>query len=57
MRDRPHDEAMSECLRADAAYAAELLADLLREGSPTELAILFKQLALAFGVHDHTPDI
>jgi len=49
MRDRSHDEAMSEYLRADSAYAAELLADVLREGSPAELAILLEQLALAFG--------
>jgi len=57
MRDRPHDEAMSEYFRADSAYAAELLADVLREGSPAELAILLEQLALAFGVYDHTPDV
>lgn len=40
MRDRPHSEAMPEQLRADPAYAAELLADVLRVGSPAELAIL-----------------
>lgn len=54
MRDRPHSEAMSEQLRADPAYAAELLADVLREGSPAELAILLQQLTLAFGAHDQT---
>lgn len=52
MRDRPHSEAMSEQFRADPAYAAELLVDLLREGSPAELAILLRQITLAFGAHD-----
>ncbi len=47
MRDRSHDEAMSEQLSADPAYAAELLADVLRQGSPAELDILLRQLAYA----------
>lgn len=54
MRDRPHSEAMSERLRADPAYAAELLNDVLCEGSPAELVVLLQQLALAFGAHDQT---
>nr|WP_095067070.1 hypothetical protein [Pseudomonas sp. Irchel 3A18] len=54
MRDRPHSEAMSEALRADPAYAAELLTHVLRDGSPAELVILLKQLILAFGVNDQT---
>lgn len=52
MRDRSHDEVMSEQLSADPAYAAELLADVLRDGSPAELIILLRQLALAVGMHD-----
>lgn len=52
MKDRPHSEAMYELLRADPAYAAELLADVLREGSRAELAILLQQLSLAFGTHE-----
>jgi len=52
MRDRSHDDAMSERLSADPAYAAELLADVLREGSPAELVILLRQLALAVVAHD-----
>lgn len=52
MRDRSHSEAMSELLSADPAYAAELLAEVLREGSLAELIILLQQLALAFGTHD-----
>lgn len=51
MKDRSHDEVMSERLSADPAYAAELLADVLRDGSPAELVILLRQLALAVGVH------
>lgn len=52
MRDRTHDEAMAEQLRADPAYAAELLADVIREGDPAELVILLRQLALVVGAHD-----
>lgn len=54
MRDRLHDEAMSEQLRADPSYAAELLADVIREGDPAELDILLRQLALAVGAHDQS---
>ncbi len=53
MKDRPHSEAMSEQLRADPAYAAELFADVLREGRPAELVILLQQLFLAFGAHEY----
>ncbi len=52
MRDRTHDEVMSEQLSADPAYAAELLTDVLRDGSLLELVILLRQLALAIGMHD-----
>ncbi|MGN8342186.1 hypothetical protein ACLEJQ_01085 [Pseudomonas sp. SMV71] len=52
MRDRTHDEVMSEQLSADPAYAAELLSDVLRDGSLLELVILLRQLALAIGMHD-----
>lgn len=51
MRDRPHSEAVAEQLRADPAYAAELLAEIRRDGSPTELAIFLKQLTLTFGAY------
>ncbi len=54
MRDRSHDDAMSEQFGKDPAYAAELLADVIREGTPAELAILLRQLALAVGLHDQT---
>ena len=52
MRDRSHNEAMAEQLGADTEYAVELLADVLREGSPAELVILLQQLALALGALD-----
>lgn len=56
MRDRAHSEAMSEQFRADPGYAAELLDDVLCEGSSEELAILLQQLAYAFNSHDHIKD-
>jgi len=49
MRDRSHDEAMSEQFRADPGYAAELFVEVRRNGSVAELAILLRQLATAFG--------
>ncbi len=52
MKDRSHHEAMAEQLRADPVYASELVAEVLREGSPAELVILLQQLALAFGTQD-----
>jgi len=41
MRDRPHSEAMSEALCANAGYAAELLTHVLRDDSPAELVIFY----------------
>ncbi|MNJ28110.1 hypothetical protein D3C77_226360 [compost metagenome] len=49
MKDRPHDEAMAEQLHADPAYAADLLTEVRRNGDLTELAILLRQMAKAFG--------
>jgi|TARA_A100001391_G_scaffold205456_1_gene206529 DNA-binding phage protein len=49
MKDRSHDEAMAEHFRADPNYAAELLAEVRRNGDPAELAILLRQMAAAFG--------
>nr|WP_232105929.1 hypothetical protein [Pseudomonas parafulva] len=56
MRDRSHTDVMSEQLRADPAYAAELLADVLREGSPAELCIILHQVFLAFGSYDQASE-
>ncbi|AWN11152.1 addiction module antidote protein [Salmonella enterica subsp. enterica serovar Derby] len=47
MKDRPHDTAMAEHFRAHPTYAAELLADVRRDGNPAELAILLRQMATA----------
>jgi hypothetical protein len=33
MKDRPHDVAMAEHFRAHPTYAAELLAEVCREGN------------------------
>lgn len=49
MKDRSHDAAMGECLRADPTYAAELLAEVRRAGDAAELAILLRQMATASG--------
>lgn len=48
MKDRSHDEAMSELFQAEPAYAAELLAEVIRDGDADELAILERQLSAAF---------
>ncbi|WP_368746240.1 addiction module antidote protein [Klebsiella aerogenes] len=47
MKDRSHDTAMAEHFRADPTYAAELLAEIRRDGTPAELAILLRQMATA----------
>lgn len=47
MKDRSHDEAMAEHFRADPAYAAELLAEVRRNGDPAELAMLLRLMATA----------
>ncbi|EOY6404413.1 addiction module antidote protein [Klebsiella pneumoniae] len=45
MKDRSHDTAMVEHFRADPSYAAELLAEVRRNGDPAELAILLRLMA------------
>lgn len=47
MKDRSHDTAMAEHFRADPTYAAELLAEVRRNGDPAELPILLRQMASA----------
>jgi hypothetical protein len=39
---------MSELFQAEPAYAAELLAEVIRDGDADELAILERQLSAAF---------
>ncbi|HHH9354160.1 TPA: addiction module antidote protein [Pseudomonas aeruginosa] len=55
MKGRPHDTAMAEHFRAHPTYAAELLAEVRRDGNPAELAILLRQMATA-SASDARPD-
>ena len=50
MKDRSHDEAMSELFQADPLNAAELRAEVVRDGNADELAILERLLSAAFAV-------
>lgn len=47
MKDRPHDTAMAEHFHADPTYAAELLAEVRRDGNTAELTILLRQMVTA----------
>lgn len=49
MRDRPHDEAMAELYRNDPTYALQLLNSILEDGDQSELLIVLRQIAKAFG--------
>lgn len=55
MKDRSHDEAMAELFEADQSYAAELLAEVVRDGNADELAILERQLWAAAATMDANP--
>jgi len=55
MKDRSHDEAMVDRFQADPSYAAELLAEVVRDGSVDELAILDRQLLVAFATGEVDP--
>ncbi|EJF4706192.1 addiction module antidote protein [Salmonella enterica] len=57
MKDRSHDTAMAEHFRANPTYAAELLAEVRRDGTPAEVAILLRQMATASagGASPRTP--
>lgn len=55
MRDRSHDEAMAELFQTDPSYAAELLAEVCRDGDADELAVLKRQLSVAFAMKDIDP--
>ncbi|RMO97270.1 hypothetical protein ALQ31_01101 [Pseudomonas amygdali pv. morsprunorum] len=52
MKDRSHDELMVERFQADPSYAAKLLAEVVRDGSVDELAILERQLSAAFALRE-----
>ena len=49
MRSRPHDEAMAEMYRDDPALALEVINDILADGDQSELLIVLRQMAQAFG--------
>lgn len=52
MKDRNHDEAMAEFFQANPSFAAELLAEVVRDGNADELAILERQLSAALVTRD-----
>ncbi|WP_183142267.1 hypothetical protein [Pseudomonas cichorii] len=55
MKDRSHDEAMVELFHADPSFAAELLAEVVRDGNADELAILERHLSAAFATKEAKP--
>ena len=55
MKDRSHAEAMAELFRTDPSYAVELLAEVVRDGNADELAVLERQLSIAFATSDSNP--
>lgn len=55
MKDRSHYEVMVELFQADPSYAAELLAEVVRDGNANELAVLERQLSAAFAIKDANP--
>ncbi|MCW8276966.1 hypothetical protein IMF27_15830 [Pseudomonas sp. PCH199] len=44
MKDRSHDEAMTDYFRANPAYAEALLSEVRSGGDPAEWAVLLRQL-------------
>ena len=49
MRDRAHDEAMAAEFQKDPAYAVGMLNSILEDGDQSELLIVLRQMAKAFG--------
>jgi probable addiction module antidote protein len=49
MKDRLHDESMTELFQEDPAYALELLNSILEDGEQGELLIALRQMTKAFG--------
>jgi probable addiction module antidote protein len=49
MRSRPHDEAMAELYRSDPAFAVEVINGILKDGDQSELLVVLRQMAQAFG--------
>lgn len=52
MKDRRHDEAMADIFRADPSYAAELMAEVVRDANADGLAILKRQQSVAFATKE-----
>lgn len=50
MKDRSHDEAMAELFQEDPAFAAEYMAQLLRDGEAGDFEAAQRQMALCPGV-------
>lgn len=50
MKDSPNDEAISEQFYAEPTYAADLLAEVRRNGDLAELAVLMRQLIMVVGL-------
>ena len=49
MKDRDHDEAMSELFKDAPAFAAEYLNQILQDGEPADLLVALRQMAEAPG--------
>ena len=49
MRDRSHDEAMTELFREDPVYALELVNSILADGDQSEFLVVLRQITKAFG--------
>lgn len=49
MRSKHHDDAMAELYRQDPALALETINSILEDGDQSELLIVLRQLAQAFG--------
>ena len=49
MKDRDHDEAITEMFWDDPAYAAEYLSEIVQDGEPAELLLALRQMAQARG--------
>jgi len=49
MKSKPHDNAMAELYRSDPTFALEVLNGILEDGDQSELLVVLRQMAEAFG--------
>ncbi|MBD9612183.1 transcriptional regulator [Pseudomonas sp. PDM02] len=49
MKDIAHDDVMARILKNDPAYALQLLESVEKHATPSEVAVLFRVMNLAFG--------